>query len=116
VWVRFSAGVVRFPAGVVRCRDIGCGVMLRRRQQATERGDVVVGLFNTTAKSEVISITSSAICLPASRSYLLNNLWTHSATKSGGEITASVPAHGVALYRVTPGPVRDSTGRAMTAR
>jgi hypothetical protein len=68
----------------------------------TERGDVVVGLFNTTAKTEEISTTASAIGLPASGSYLLNNLWTHSVTKSGSEITASVPPDGVALYRVTP--------------
>jgi hypothetical protein len=68
----------------------------------TERGDVVVGLFNTTAKPEVISTTASAIGLHASGSYLLNNLWTHSTTKSSSKITTTVPAYGVAFYRVTP--------------
>ncbi len=65
-------------------------------------GDVAVGLFNTTAQPEVISTTASAIGLPASSSYLLDNLWTHNITTSGSTITASVPPHGVAFYRVTP--------------
>jgi hypothetical protein len=63
-------------------------------------GDVVVGLFNTTTHSEVISTTASAIGLPASRHYLLDNLWTHTITRSGSTISSSVPPHGVALYRV----------------
>ena len=48
----------------------------------TERnGDVAVGLFNTTAKPEVISTTASAIGLPGSGHYLLSNLWTHQVTE-----------------------------------
>jgi hypothetical protein len=63
-------------------------------------GDVVVGLFNTTTQSEVISTTASAIGLPASSHYLLDNLWAHSIAKSGSTISATVPAHGVAFFRV----------------
>ena len=66
------------------------------------RGDVVVGLFNTTAHREKISTTESAIGLPKRRTYTLTELWTHRISQSGGAITASVPPHGVVLYRVTP--------------
>jgi hypothetical protein len=65
-------------------------------------GDVVVGLFNTTTHPEVISTTASAIGLPASRHYLLDNLWTHTITRSGSTISSPVPPHGVTLYRVRP--------------
>jgi Alpha galactosidase C-terminal beta sandwich domain/Alpha galactosidase A len=69
----------------------------------TERnGDVVVGLFNTTSRPEVISTTASAIGLSASDHYLRVNLWTHGATESGSTISAKVPPHGVALYQVRP--------------
>jgi hypothetical protein len=64
-------------------------------------GIVAVGLFNTTTRPEVISTTASAIGLPASRHYLLDNLWTHKATESGSTISARVPPHGVAFYRVS---------------
>ena len=71
----------------------------------TERnGAVAVGLFNTTSRTEVISTTASAIGLPASGHYLLANLWTHKVTESGSTISASVPPHGVAMYRVRPIP------------
>ncbi|MBV8943057.1 MAG: hypothetical protein JO240_15120, partial [Solirubrobacterales bacterium] len=65
-------------------------------------GDVVVGLFNTTSHREVISTTAPAIGLPKRRRYRLTDLWRHSSIKSGRRITASVPARGVVLYRVTP--------------
>lgn len=65
-----------------------------------QNGDVVAGLFNTTTQPEVISTTASAIGLPASSRYLLENLWTHKVTVSGSTISASVAPHGVALYRV----------------
>ena len=69
----------------------------------TERnGDVVVGLFNTTAKPELISTKASAIGLPASGRYQPVNLWTHKVTHSGATISARVPPHGVVFYRVRP--------------
>ena len=69
----------------------------------TERnGDVVVGLFNTTAKPEVISAKAFAIGLPAGGHYRVANLWTHRVTSSGTTISANVPPHGVAFYRISP--------------
>ena len=69
----------------------------------TERnGDVVVGLFNTTGKPEVISTKAFAIGLPAGGHYRVTNLWTHRVTSSGTTISANVRPHGVAFYRVSP--------------
>jgi len=70
----------------------------------TERGgDVVVGLFNTTTSPEVVSTTASAIGLPARRTYAEQDLWANGkATKTGPDISATVPAHGVVLLRIRP--------------
>ncbi|HEY6495164.1 MAG TPA: glycoside hydrolase family 27 protein [Trebonia sp.] len=67
----------------------------------TERsGDVVVGLFNTGPKAQVVSVAPSAIGLPAGARYALDNLWTHQRAAASG-VSATVPSHGVVLYRVT---------------
>jgi len=65
-------------------------------------GDAVVGLFNTsTTNSQEISIAPSAIGLrPSCASYVLEDLWSHRTSRTSGEITASVPPEGVALFRV----------------
>jgi hypothetical protein len=70
----------------------------------TERGgDVVVGLFNTTTSPEVVSTTASAIGLPARHAYAEQNLWASGkATRTGPDISATVPAHGVVLLRISP--------------
>ena len=56
----------------------------------TERNrDVIVGLFNTGTKTAVASTTAAALGLPATGHYLLNELWTHRQTSSGGCWTCS---------------------------
>ena len=80
-------------------------------------GDAVVGLFNTTTNLSSgpvsISTTAAAIGLPADpNGYQVQDLWgSHSVVVGGqttfdissaGNISATVPAEGVALYRVTP--------------
>jgi hypothetical protein len=82
-----------------------------------ERGrDAIVGLFNTTTKlsSSAVSIatTAAAIGLPADpHGYLVVNLWGRQSVVGGGmvyrissagNITATVPAEGVAFFRVIP--------------
>ena len=67
-----------------------------------KNGDVIAGLFNTGGEPEVISTTAAALGMPSGTDYLLNNLWTHQATETTGVISADVPSHGVALYRVSP--------------
>ncbi len=69
-------------------------------------GEAVVGLFNTGSQSETVSTTASAIGLPARRHYSVRDLWTHARSDSTGTISAVVPAHGVALFRVSAGGYR----------
>jgi len=63
-------------------------------------GDVIVGLFNTGAKARVLSVAAAKLGLPADHSYRLTGLWA-GGTRVAGTISAAVPAHGVALLRVT---------------
>jgi hypothetical protein len=66
-------------------------------------GDTIVGLFNTSAAARVVSVSAHAAGLPAAARYRLDELWTHRMTTSGSTISATVPAHGVALYRISAG-------------
>jgi Alpha galactosidase A/Alpha galactosidase C-terminal beta sandwich domain len=80
------------------------------------RGDGIVGLFNTTTNRSsapvTISTTAAAIGLPPDpHGYLVQNLWGGQSVVGGtrsfrissaGVIQATVPAEGVALYRVIP--------------
>ena len=83
------------------------------------RGDAVVGLFNTdtdtTTAPVTIATTAAALGLPADpHGYLVQDLWGRNSVVVGGRATfrlspagnlsASVPAEGVALYRITPLP------------
>jgi hypothetical protein len=64
-------------------------------------GDAIVGLFNTGSKTETVSVAVSAVGLPENeRGYSLHDLWTGDTKKTGSTISAAVPSHGVALYRV----------------
>ena len=66
-------------------------------------GDAVVGLFNTGGQPASLTTTTAALGLPGgSTAYNVRDLWTHQSTETAGTIGAEVPAHGVALYRVTP--------------
>jgi hypothetical protein len=80
-------------------------------------GDAIVGLFNTTTKLTsspvTVSTTASALGLPADpNGYEVQDLWGSQSVVVGGQttfdissagtISATVPAEGVAMYRVTP--------------
>jgi Alpha galactosidase A/Alpha galactosidase C-terminal beta sandwich domain/NPCBM-associated, NEW3 domain of alpha-galactosidase len=66
-------------------------------------GDAIVGLFNTNATAQTISTSASALGLPSGyTAYTIKDLWSQQSTETAGVIGASVAAHGVALYRVTP--------------
>jgi hypothetical protein len=67
-----------------------------------KNGDAVVGLFNTGSAPEAVTTSASALGLKPGTAYLLNNLWTHHQTETAGVISAQVPSHGVALFRVSP--------------
>ncbi|MGO8720730.1 MAG: glycoside hydrolase family 27 protein [Acidobacteriaceae bacterium] len=64
-------------------------------------GDVIVGLFNTGNQAEAVSVRASAVGLAEKAGgYSLENLWTGKMEKTGSTIRATVPSHGVVLYRV----------------
>lgn len=64
-------------------------------------GDAIIGLFNTGAAAQNVSVEASAVGLPRNeRGYSAQNLWTGKTEKVGGSISAIVPSHGVVLYRI----------------
>jgi alpha-galactosidase len=74
-------------------------------------GDVSVVLFNENASTATVSTTASAIGKTGASSYTLNDLWSGATSTTSGTISASVPGHGVVMYRVSGG----STGGSATA-
>jgi hypothetical protein len=65
-------------------------------------GDVIVGLFNTGNTAEKVSVQASAVGLPRNEhGYSTHNLWTGAMEKTGSDLSAVVPSHGVVLYRVS---------------
>ncbi|MGN9911345.1 glycoside hydrolase family 27 protein [Phytohabitans sp. LJ34] len=65
-------------------------------------GDVAVALFNQGGSTTTVSTTAAAIGKSGS-SFTLRDLWTGATSSSTGAISASVPAHGTAVYRVSGG-------------
>ncbi|MEN3540840.1 cellulose binding domain-containing protein [Microbispora sp. ZYX-F-249] len=70
-------------------------------------GDVAVALFNQGGSTTTISTTASAIGMSGG-SFILRDAWTNTLSGTNGTISASVPAHGTVVYRVsgdtTPSP------------
>ena len=82
-----------------------------------QNGNVIVALFNLGAASQTVSTTTWALGLPASAGgYKVHDLWTpqmESGTLTGSTVhqewviagptlSAVLPSHGVAYYRITP--------------
>ncbi|MEV0717348.1 NPCBM/NEW2 domain-containing protein [Asanoa sp. NPDC050611] len=63
-------------------------------------GGAAVVLFNRTAATATITTSAAEVGLGGSTAYALRNLWTGATSTSTGAISASVPAHGVAMFRV----------------
>jgi alpha-galactosidase len=64
-------------------------------------GSRAVVLLNRGDSAQTLTTTASAVGLHGSR-FTLKNAWTNKVTESGGVISAAVPAHGTALFRVEP--------------
>ncbi|TDC37116.1 alpha-galactosidase [Micromonospora sp. 15K316] len=62
-------------------------------------GDRAVLLLNRGETSKTLTTKASALGLSGSR-FTLRNAWTNQVTESAGTISAAVPAHGAALFRV----------------
>jgi alpha-galactosidase len=61
-------------------------------------GDVAVALVNETGTAAAITTTTAAVGAP--RAAILSDLWAGTTTTTTGPIRASVPPHGVVLYRL----------------
>jgi alpha-galactosidase len=78
-------------------------------------GDVAVALFNQGGSTTTISTTAAAIGKSGS-SFTLVDAWTGATTSSTGSISASVPAHGTAVFRVSGGGVNPTpTGTTLVS-
>ncbi|GAA1167483.1 ricin-type beta-trefoil lectin domain protein [Streptomyces hebeiensis] len=95
-------------AGGRRVRDDGATEVFAK---PLSDGSVAVGLFNRGGGSTTITTTASQVGLSGG-SFALTDLWTGATSTTGGQISANVPAHGVAVYRVTGGaPLESTTSR-----
>lgn len=65
-------------------------------------GDVAVALFNQGNSTTTISTTAAAIGKTGT-SFTLRDAWTNGTATTTGTISASVPAHGTVVYRVSGG-------------
>ncbi|MGW2619183.1 glycoside hydrolase family 27 protein [Streptomyces sp. NPDC001500] len=95
-------------AGGRRVRDDGNTEVFAK---SLSDGSVAVGLFNRGAGAATIATTAAQVGLSGGQ-FTLTDLWTGAASSSSGQISASVPAHGVAAFRVSGGsPLAATTSR-----
>lgn len=74
-------------------------------------GSVAVGLLNRAGSPRTLTTTAAQVGL-AGQSFALTDLWTGGTSSTSGQISASVPAHGVAVFRMTGGsPLAATTAR-----
>ncbi|TCO59830.1 ricin-type beta-trefoil lectin domain protein [Actinocrispum wychmicini] len=64
-------------------------------------GDRAVAFLNRGSASATVS--TSTLGFTGTCSLSVTNVWTGTTSQSTGTITASVPAHGTAVFRITPG-------------
>jgi hypothetical protein len=83
--------------GTVVSRDAVKDILVRPLQN----GDRAVAVFNRGESpiSVNVPVTTAGFTAPAGCSYSVKNLWTG---QTSGAISATVPRHGTAIFRVTP--------------
>ncbi len=102
----------RLGAGGRRVRDDG-NIEVFAKPLAD--GSVAVGLLNRGSATATISTTAAQVGLSGT-SFTLTDLWTGGTSTSSGSISASVPAHGAAAYRISGGtPLAATTSRLRDA-
>ncbi|MFF7365497.1 ricin-type beta-trefoil lectin domain protein [Streptomyces sp. NPDC008125] len=77
------------------------GLVVMSKQLAN--GDRAVTLTNENGSAATVSTTAAAAGMPAGSSYRLANLWSKAVSSTSGTISATVPAHGTVMYRVSVG-------------
>ena len=107
-----NKAVISVDQDGIDARRVSDGSSSQVFAKTEHNGDVVVGLFNTSAQPAVVSTTAKALGLSTKGTYQLDNLWTHhSVTSSSNPVAAEVPPYGVVLFRI-----RKLTAAAGTAR
>ncbi|MEU5974510.1 NPCBM/NEW2 domain-containing protein [Streptomyces sp. NPDC047315] len=66
-----------------------------------ENGDVAVALFNETEQTATIATSAEELGLERRSGYLVRDLWKHRSTHTAGVVSATLPAHATALFRVS---------------
>ncbi|UVI27405.1 NPCBM/NEW2 domain-containing protein [Paenibacillus spongiae] len=69
-------------------------------------GDKAVLFFNSNDNASNMEISLSQLGIPASvdkKTYTVRNLWAHETATTTDKISASVPSHGIMMYRISPG-------------
>ncbi|MFF2464210.1 cellulose binding domain-containing protein [Streptomyces mirabilis] len=92
-------------AGGRRVRDDGSTVVFAK---PLSDGSVAVGLFNRGGSTAAVSTTAAQVGLSGGP-FTLTDLWTGGTSSTAGQISASVPAHGVAVFRVSGGSPSSAT-------
>ncbi|MDQ1040531.1 alpha-galactosidase [Streptomyces sp. V3I8] len=64
-------------------------------------GSRAVALFNETSSPRRIATSAKALGLPEADGYTLRDLWRHKSYHTAGTVSATVPAHGTVLVRVS---------------
>ncbi|MFG3280875.1 ricin-type beta-trefoil lectin domain protein [Streptomyces sp. NPDC048111] len=65
-------------------------------------GDRAVAVFNRSSSARSVSTSLASIGLPGC-TVSAKNLWTGASSTTSSALTATVPAHGTAIWRLTPG-------------
>ena len=83
-------------------------------------GDVAVALFNQGSATTTVSTTAAAVG-KSGNSFTLLDAWANTTSTTTGSISASVPAHGTVVYRLsggstTPPPVSFALASAASGR
>lgn len=74
-------------------------------------GSRAVTLTNEGSYDATITTTVQTVGIAGAPSYTVKDLWSKKTTTSTGSISATVPGHGTAMFRVTPSaPVPPATG------
>ncbi|MEU4465984.1 lectin [Streptomyces sp. NPDC024017] len=73
-------------------------------------GSVAVVLLNRGSGTATVSTSAAQIGLGSASSYSVRDLWAHTTSTTSGSISASVPAHGAAMYVVSGGGTPPGNG------
>jgi alpha-galactosidase len=64
-------------------------------------GGYAVALFNETDTAQRIATSAEEVGLPHRGSYAMRDLWEYETLRTAGTVSATVPAHGTVMYRIS---------------